>query len=405
MANLKPWYNMFPHSNYSQFNLDWLISKYGEYDQRIKTVEDAVADHDERLQAAETDIVDLKGRMDTAEGDIDTLEGRMDTAEGDIDALEGRMDTAEGDIDALEGRMDTAEDDIDALELVVGNANSGLVKAVSDLQSDVSDINQDIIDIGIKDQAQDNDIEGLDSRVETLETNAVVANPGGTGSNLNSIRISGVTYLIPSGGGGGGGSSVTPNPAGAATDTLTKVDIDGTIYEIPDSRSDVTALQGAVDDLEAAVLDIDTRIGTVINKNLSALNIGPALSTGDVIELTGSGIVPMDQTITLGPGVYQVSYSCDFDTTNYGSTPRFLGCYIRNASTHTNLSRGKYSVFGTERAMITQAASVSCMTIVTVAEGNTLSLVPGIRCNSSKTNTGFAITDSEFAAVRLGVVG
>ena len=391
MANLKPWYNMFPHSNYSQFNLDWLISKYGEYDQRIKTVEDAVADHDERLQAAETDIVDLKGRMDTAEGDID--------------ALEGRMDTAEGDIDALEGRMDTAEDDIDALELVVGNANSGLVKAVSDLQSDVSDINQDIIDIGIKDQAQDNDIEGLDSRVETLETNAVVANPGGTGSNLNSIGISGVTYLIPSGGGGGGGSSVTPNPAGAATDTLTKVDIDGTIYEIPDSRSDVTALQGAVDDLEAAVLDIDTRIGTVINKNLSALNIGPALSTGDVIELTGSGIVPMDQTITLGPGVYQVSYSCDFDTTNYGSTPRFLGCYIRNASTHTNLSRGKYSVFGTERAMITQAASVSCMTIVTVAEGNTLSLVPGIRCNSSKTNTGFAITDSEFAAVRLGVVG
>ena len=37
------------------------------------------------------------------------------------------------------------------------------------------------------------------------------------------------------GSGGGGGSSVVPNPQGSATDTLTKIEIDGTIYDIEGS--------------------------------------------------------------------------------------------------------------------------------------------------------------------------
>ena len=37
--------------------------------------------------------------------------------------------------------------------------------------------------------------------------------------------------LINFGGGAGGGSSVTPNPQGAATDTLVKLGIEGTIYD------------------------------------------------------------------------------------------------------------------------------------------------------------------------------
>ena len=300
--------------------------------------------------------------------------------------------------------MTTAEGDIDALETAVGDSSSGLI-------GDVSDLKQDIIAINTKDQQQDNDIDGLDSRVEILEGNTVVANPGGSGPSLNTLKVGSQVYSVPQGG-GGSGTVVTANPAGVLpTDPeLSALGIDALNYRIPVTaadkaaiESDISALQGTVSDLEDAVLDIDTRIGTVINKIISALNIPVALSTGEVIELTGS-TVPMDQAITLTPGVYQVSFSCDFDTTAYGSTPRFLGCYIRNASTHANLSRGKFSVFGTERAMITQAASVSCMTIVSVPEGSTLTLVPAIRCNSSKDRTGFAITDSEFVAVRLGVV-
>ena len=92
----------FPYTNFHDLNLDWLLQK--------------VQDHEERLTQAEQDIDALEGRMDQAEADIDALEGRMDQAEQDIDALEGRMNTAEDDIDDLEGRMQTAENDIDALE-------------------------------------------------------------------------------------------------------------------------------------------------------------------------------------------------------------------------------------------------------------------------------------------------
>lgn len=391
-----PFINKYPYTSMEAVNIDWLLNEVS----KIPILEEKVNQHETRITDLETTVSDHEARITAAEGDIDALEGRMDTAEADIDQLQDDVGTAKDDITNLKGRMTTAEDDIDSLE---GRMNTA--------ENDIEQIETDITVIQIKDQAQDNDISGLDSRVTDLEGNTVVANPGGTGANLNSIGISGVTYLIPSGG-GGSGTTVTPNPAGVLpTDPeLSALGIDALNYRIPVTaadkaaiQADITSLQGKVSDLEDAVLDIDTRIGTVINKIISALNIPVALSTGEVIELTGS-TVPMDQAITLTPGVYQVSYSCDFDTTNYGSTPRFLGCYIRNASTHANLSRGKFSVFGTERAMITQAASLQCMTVVSVPEGSTLTLVPGIRCNSSKERTSFAITDSEFTVVRLGVV-
>ncbi len=392
-----PFINKYPYTSFEAVNIDWLLNqvskipvledKVNQHETRITTLEETAADHEERLTVAEGDIDALEGRMNDAEADIDQLQDDVGTAQADITNLKGRMTTAEGDIDSLEGRMNTAENDIEQIET-------------------------DITVIQTKDQAQDNDIAGLNSRVTILEGKEVVANPGGSGPTLNTLRVGSQVYSVPQGGGGGTGTVVTANPAGVLpTDPeLSALGIDALNYRIPVTaadkaaiQADITSLQGTVSDLEYAVLDIDTRIGTVINKIISALNIPVALSTGEVIELTGSA-VPMDQAITLTPGVYQVSYSCDFDTTNYGSTPRFLGCYIRNASTHANLSRGKFSVFGTERAMITQAASVSCMTIVSVPEGSTLTLVPGIRCNSSKERTSFAITDSEFTAVRLGVV-
>ena len=389
-----PFINKYPYTSMEAVNIDWLLNqvskipiledKVNQHETRITDLETIAADHEQRIQEAEADIDSLEGRMDTAEGDIDQLQDDMGTAKDDITDLKSRMDTAEADIDSLEGRMDTAEGNINQLQ-------------------------NDVIAINIKDQQQDNDISGLDSRVTDLEGMTVVANPGGTGANLNSIGISGVTYLIPSGG-GGSGTTVTPNPAGVLpTDPeLSALGIDALNYRIPVTAADKVAieddisdLQTTVSELEDAVLDIDTRIGTVIQKTRASIAIPPAASTGEVIELTNAH-VGVDMGLLLPPGVYQVSFSCDFDTTNYGSTPRFLGCYIRDVF-HTNLARDKFSVFGTERAMITQAASVQCTTVLTVT-GTGMQLMPAVRCNSSKARTGFAITDVEFTAVRLGVV-
>ena len=61
--------------------------------------------------------------------------------------------------------------------------------------------------------------------------------------NIKGLKVGNATVLItldangkvPSSqipGGGGGGSEVTPNPAGAATADLEKVDIDGTVFNV-----------------------------------------------------------------------------------------------------------------------------------------------------------------------------
>lgn len=355
-----PFINKYPYTSFEAVNIDWLLNqvskipvlelKVNEHETRINTLEETAADHEQRIQGAEADI--------------DALEGRMDTAEGDIDALEGRMDTAEGDIDSLEGRMDTAEGDIDALEAAVGDASSGLVK-------DVADIKQEIIDINTKDQAQDNDIDGLDLRVTALEQeSAVIANPGGTGANLNTISINDVTYVIPSGGGGGGGSSVTPNPAGTPTATLDKVDIDGTIYGMPITAAEVTALEGEIDDIQGDISDIQDVLPKPVSRTNAGTFIDDVMTTGNV-QVT-------DAYIELNePGVYIVTAEMhEIDTRNFGSTPRAIGMYIRDGSGNNN-ALTKYYITGSEPSMIVQNLDLNICSIMyvdsTIAESSTLS--------------------------------
>lgn len=362
------WYNMFPHGNYGIFNLDFLLQKYGEQDERIKKVEEKNVEQDTRLDADEADIAQLQDDMSQAKSDIDALEGRMDTAEGDISDLKNRMQTAEGDIDALEGRMDTAEGDIDGLQAAVGDSTTGLVKDVSDLKQDVSDIKQDIIDIGVKDQAQDNDIAGLDSRVDDLEAHSVVANPGGSGANLNSIAIDGVNYLIPSSGGGGSGSTVTPNPAGVQpTDPeLSAIGIDALNYRIPVTAADKTAIEGDISDIRSDISDLETAIQNIttnINENIATLESSSSIMANGNVQA-----IPNTSMQFTAAGTYLVTATLEVNTTNYGSTPRFIGFYFRDDDTNWLLD--KFSVFGTEPSTITQAADLALSSIIKVTQAN-----------------------------------
>ena len=338
-----PFFNKYPYTNFEQLNLDWLMDKISGFDKRITDCETTVAAMDERVTNCENDISSLTDRVNTAEDDIDALEGRMDTAEDDIDALEGRMDTAEDDIDALEGRMDTAEDDIDALEgrvddleNTVGDNTSGLVKKVNDLETEVDGIP------------------------------IVSANPGGTGTTLNTIEINNIVYEVPSG--GGGGSSVTANPSGTATDTLNKLDVDGTIYAVPSGGSgdsvtpndtsgtpggDLTSLDvngtyynvqnltvdsslnssstnpvqnkpvaDAIDGLDSRVSDLETSVGD--NSSGLIKDVNDLKNIGDVVTAYTHNTSPSDPSviddvyynegdlITLTPGKYIVDYMVNF---------------------------------------------------------------------------------------------
>ena len=347
MAIRLPFINKYPYTSFEAVNIDWLLNqvskipvledKVNQHETRIITLEDTAADHEQRLQAAEGDIDALKGRMDDAEADIDQLQDDVGTAQADITNLKGRMTDAEADIDSLEGRMDSAEGDIDQLQTDMNNTQ-------------------------IKDQQQDNDIAGLDSRVTTLEgQDKVIANPGGTGANLNTISIDDVTYVIPSGGGGGGGSSVTPNPAGTPTATLNTVDIDGTVYDMPVDASDINQINSTISALDTRVETLEDTIGDTGSIS-RFFHVETLENTNTVQDFT-------DQYST-----FEVPYGAEalvfveasFDTTNFGSTQRSLGVYIRKYESggYVNEAMSKYTVYGSEPAMITQSADFNLITVL-----------------------------------------
>lgn len=68
-------YEQFPYSNFHRINLDWILRKLKQKEDRVEA---------------------LEGRMDTAEADIDALEGRMDTAEGNISRLDNQINGTGG---------------------------------------------------------------------------------------------------------------------------------------------------------------------------------------------------------------------------------------------------------------------------------------------------------------------
>lgn len=156
-----------------------------EQAQRDKNQDDAIA-LIEGGEGGADGITDLVSRVSTAEGEIDTLQGDIVKKE-DVDnkvvsadelanmqsdvkaqkytsvavaeaiaqsaaalatgAVEGRVDTLESDVDTLES-------DVDTLETAVGNADSGLVKDVTDLKS--------------ADTTMGGRVDTLESNVETL---------------------------------------------------------------------------------------------------------------------------------------------------------------------------------------------------------------------------------------------
>lgn len=85
-----------------------------------------------------------------------------------------------------------------------------------------------VVDVLVNNQS----VIGLDN-IARVVVDTVDANPAQTPTDtLTSIDINGTVYELQ---GGGGGSDVIPNPVGTPTDTLTTVEIDGTIFDIAGS--------------------------------------------------------------------------------------------------------------------------------------------------------------------------
>ena len=122
-----------------------------------------------------------------------------------------------------------------------------------------------------------------------------------TGTNIADITVDGVTTQLYAPNGGGGGSSVIPNPAGTATDTLSTIEIDGTIYSIEGRGSGggttieeiYKNIAGTIPDainLTKPINDFDIILITGFRSNtptwkISSFYVSSAINQGDVIEL------------------------------------------------------------------------------------------------------------------------
>lgn len=261
-----PYFSKYPYTNFEQLNIDFLLSTVSGFDARIKKNEEDINTLDGRVDG-------LEGRVDTAESDISDLKERVSGAESDISIINNKVNNIEIavgahelDISDLKQRMSTAEGTITAHGLMISNIQHDITSFYNMVSENYSDtysyvvgdyciydkvfykcisntsgtfdttkwqkvfIGEELTNLNLQDSTLSNQLDNLGTRVDNIPV--VEANPGGTGTTLNTITIDNITYVIPSGG-GGGGSSVTPNPSGTPTDDLISLDVDGTIYAIP----------------------------------------------------------------------------------------------------------------------------------------------------------------------------
>lgn len=305
-----PFFHKYPYTNFEQLNLDWLMEHVGAFDDRLNQVEATVTDLNARVDTVESDVSALQERMTDAEGDILSLNGRVTTNENDISDLKGRMDDAESDISDIKPRLTTAEGNISSLD--------------DRITADESTIN------GIR-----SDLNALDTEVDAIPI--VSANPGGSGSTLNTISIGGTVYSVPTGGGGGGGSSVTPNPSGTPTDDLNSVDIDGTIYAIAGGGTTVVANPGGIDNpdltsvsIGGTAYDIPVTDLTQVNRAISELGsqLDDAESDIDALEALTGFLSEDVNTVTVSSAQEVTNISAPSYTDSTGSVALTPGTYL-----------------------------------------------------------------------------
>ena len=200
--------------------------------------------------------------------------GKLDTdITGDAATLGGHSASyfaTASDSSSLTGRMDTAENDIDALETTVGNAESGLVKQVADLEA-------------YKDGALASDLAGI--KDGSLITALGASKLTGTVSYDNlPADIHGTVWYKASM--AAAYSSITV-AGGAKVGDLVKI-TDGSLYAI----SDATQLDSAAG--YTVLVDgngSNVEWTNILNKPTTVATSGltDALSTGDTVTSGGSG--------------------------------------------------------------------------------------------------------------------
>lgn len=428
------WYNMFPHSEFSIRNIDWLIKKYGEYDYRIGEIEKSdaaqnvtLADHEERIKTLEDDMGDIKPRVSSLEDNVEHLTDDLAEAESDIADLKEDVADINTGIDTLAGRVSDAE-----------TAITNVTNRVSTAENDIDDLESSVSSMSTQVQMNTNDISALDSRVIDLEGHSVIANRGGaTSAILSTLAVDGVNYEVPQSGGGGGGSTVIPNASGTPTADLTSLGVDGYVYSIPTGvdTSDMIAeeydptdyydtgdvvihngtLYRAIEDSVTGAWNDNYWVETTVaeecaNANSTATSVynmyadlGTAYERSTSAELdtraSGKDVLP-GVNMTLTPGSWIVTFNATFDTHELGSKQRLINIYVDDSNDNNLAQFGKY-MWGSEAITgVLYENSCSLSVVVDVPYGTTKTIYGKV---ATRVNTGSGQYDvtAKLGAVRI----
>lgn len=153
-------------SNYelSQFVGTDIPSILTDYNGDMRKIDTAISEISESAGSSASAVSAMNTRLTTAEQDIDALESNVNTLTEDVTANTASIATNTANIASNASAIATAEQDIDTLEATVGDANSGLVKAVADNANNIATDEANIATIG--------------TDVNTLKTTVGGANSG-----------------------------------------------------------------------------------------------------------------------------------------------------------------------------------------------------------------------------------
>lgn len=423
-----PYFNRYPYTNFEQLNIDWLLTTVSGFDARIKKNEEDINTLDGRLDT-------LEGRVDNHDIDISDLKERVSGAESDISIITNKVNNMEItvgahelDISDLKQRMSTAEGTITAQGLMIGDIQHSitdlmnkdlkienmiaeqyddttsyevgdyviyddiLYRCIVDTSGSFDSIKWTQVNVTNELKAKEDEIQNLSGIVDDIPV--VEANPGGTGTTLNTITIDNITYVIPSGG-GGSGSTVTPNPSGTPTDDLISVDIDGTIYAIPSdveanpsgsSTGDLTKIRIASDIYDIPQLTVDDTLDSSSSNPIANSAVTSAIdevnSDFSYDRSNNNVSVPNDalrhpiKQITLDPGLWLIRASAFVAMTGAGNEEGVLGIMIAHGTNSYGaddyLDSTNYFHVNENLASNTHSVTAKTDTIVELTETTTI---------------------------------
>lgn len=242
----KKWMKMFPIANYGEFNLDFLLEKYGEQDDRIKKVEEKNDEQDDRLDEDDTLIENLRADLTTETNQRTAADNSLsDRITAEVAARIAGDSTLQGNIDAEKAARQAADTQ---LSTDIASEASARTAADTALQTAINTeatarANADNTLLGNIQQEQLNRItmdQGLQAEINAIPIVKANDSTGTAGGDLTYLKVGDTSYTVPQ---GGQGTTVVANPSGAATaGDLTKLQVGNDIYSVPSGGGSSTLL-------------------------------------------------------------------------------------------------------------------------------------------------------------------